>query len=171
MFTLSPSRDLTFISSLIFRHLLIRLFVLASNSEVQGWRLITAMHLRCRPRQTRADKGQSSVRGEFLRSTVGGRLKIARFDCDSGEEMWGATSAVCLLVLGSAWTLPTEPGPPEPAVQTQENFDLSRVSGQNTRFGYFNGKKYTQHLPFGHLLNFLKGKYCANIEVSHLFDC
>lgn len=143
MFTLNQSRDSTFFSSLIFWHLLIRLFVLASNSEVQGWRLITAMHLRCEPRQTRADKGQNSVRGEFLRRTVGGRLKIAQFDSDSGEGMWGATSAVCLLVLGSVWTLPTEPGPPEPVVQAQENFDLSRVSGGKTGFGYFNGKKIT----------------------------
>lgn len=98
-------------------------------------------------------------------------MKIAQFDSDSGEGMWGATSAVCLLVLGSAWTLPTEPGPPEPAVQTQENFDLSRVSGRNTPFAYFNGRKLHSAALLWSSAQFFKGKYCANNEVSHLFDC
>lgn len=43
--------------------------------------------------------------------------------------MWRVGMLVSLLVLGSAWTLPLLPVLPEPVIQTQENFDLGRVSG------------------------------------------
>lgn len=41
--------------------------------------------------------------------------------------MWRRLGAI-LLVLVSAWTLQAEPLDPEPVIQTQENFDLGKVS-------------------------------------------
>lgn len=45
-----------------------------------------------------------------------------------GCRMWRAGLVASVLVLGSAWTLPVVPVLPEPVIQTQENFDLGRVS-------------------------------------------
>lgn len=44
-----------------------------------------------------------------------------------GCRMWRTVSVV-LLVLVSVWTLRAEPVDPEPVIQTQENFDLGKVS-------------------------------------------
>lgn len=43
--------------------------------------------------------------------------------------MWRTGTVVCWLLLGSAWALKVVPQLPEPVIQTQENFDLGRVSG------------------------------------------
>lgn len=44
-----------------------------------------------------------------------------------GCRMWRTVNVV-LLVLVSVWTLRAEPVDPEPVIQTQENFDLGKVS-------------------------------------------
>lgn len=42
-------------------------------------------------------------------------------------RMW-RTASVFLLVLVSVWNLRAEPVDPDPVIQTQENFDLEKVS-------------------------------------------
>lgn len=47
--------------------------------------------------------------------------------------MWRTVGAF-FLVLVSAWTLRAEPLHPEPVIQTQENFDLGKVSLKQSFF-------------------------------------
>ncbi|XP_075885068.1 protein AMBP-like [Nelusetta ayraudi] len=44
--------------------------------------------------------------------------------------MWKTASVLCLLALGSAWTMPVEPLTAVSAGPTKENFDLSRFMGR-----------------------------------------
>lgn len=70
------------------------------------------------PKQTKI-KAQSQL---FSGIVVRGNLQLEK-SC----RMRGRMGAI-LLVLVSAWTLQAEPLDPEPVVQTQENFDLGKVS-------------------------------------------
>lgn len=75
--------------------------------------------------QAQDKQGQIRQTKASLGSVVGDKLHRI---WEAGR-MWRTGTVVCWLLLGSAWALEVVPQLPEPVIQTQENFDLGRVSG------------------------------------------